>query len=236
MTRVSGDRVAEVVAVVVSPVVVVGWWPVGAGAGRLRAPRGGGDCPPPRASIRRRRQAIKRRTKVCLRWASSSDGSRSSFMKCSMRIPSSAARISDASQGGFDVGPETSGLAARLDDVGQQAAEDPVEVVDPRGDVVGLALAADHEGQQEAHRVDVVAHELVEEVDQPLDLGRLVETFEIVDIDEIRLQRAAERGAEELLLAVEVPEDERLADLGLARDLRQRRVFVAVLGEEARRR
>ena len=132
-----------------------------------------------------------------------------------------------------DVGAEAPALAAGLDDVGQQAAEDPVQVVDALGDVVRLALAADHEGEQKADRIDVVADEFVEEVDQPLDLRRFVEPFELVDVDEVRLEGAAEGGAEELLLAVEVPENQGLADLGLTRHLRQRRVFVAVSGEQA---
>jgi len=70
-------------------------------------------------------------------------------------------------------------------------------------------------------------------VDQLLDLVELGEPLEIVDdVDEVRLERALEGGPEELLLVLEVPEDQRLGDLRLLRDLGERGARVAVAGEE----
>src|SRR5207253_11476528 len=74
------------------------------------------------------------------------------------------------------------------------------------------------------------------DVDEPPDLIDLRFPLEIVDhVDEVRLESALERRAEELLLALEVPEDQRLRDLRLLRDLGERGVGVALAREETGR-
>src|SRR5438876_77241 len=127
-------------------------------------------------------------------------------------------------------------LATAVDDVGEQVAVHPLQLVHVPDHVVGMLLLSQDEAHDELHRVDVLGDERVVGVDQLPDLIDLGEALQVVEhVDDVGLQGALEGGPEELLLVLEVPEDERLRDLGLLGDLREGGVGVAVDGEQAGR-
>ena len=154
------------------------------------------------------------------------------------RMPFSVAMISAASACGLTVERNDALLAPRLQDVGEQVAIDPEELGGAVEDVVEVLLLAHDQRQQEAHRVDVLADELEVDVDQLADLLELAEPRE--QLARRRSSTASselgERGPEEILLAREVPEDQRLRDLRLLGDLRERGVGVALRREQPGRR
>ena len=79
----------------------------------------------------------------------------------------------------------------------------------------------------------MLAHEIVEEIDQPMNLRRLVQSIQLTDnVHEIRLERALESALEKPLLVLEVPEDERLADPRFLGDLRKRGAAESLRGEQ----
>src|SRR5881396_2842320 len=128
-------------------------------------------------------------------------------------------------------------LATAVDDVCEQVAVYPLQLVHVPDHVVGMLLLPQDEAHDELDRVDVLRDERVVGVDQLPDLIDLGETLQVVEhVDDVRLQRALKGGPEELLLVLEVPEDERLRDLGRLGDLREGGVGVAVDGEQAGRR
>src|SRR3989454_5228415 len=127
-------------------------------------------------------------------------------------------------------------LATAVDDVGEQVAVHPLQLVHVPDHVVGMLLLPQDEAHDELDRVDVLRDERVVGVDQLPDLIDLGETLQVVEhVDDVGLQRALKGGPEELLLVLEVPEDECLRDLGLLGDLREGGVGVAVDGEQAGR-
>src|SRR5207253_86016 len=128
---------------------------------------------------------------------------------------------------------EYSLLATAVDDVGEQVAVYPLQLVHVPDHVVGVLLLPQDEAHDELDRIDVLGDERVVGVDQLPYLIDLGETLQVVEhVDDVGLQGALEGVAEELLLVLEVPEDERLRDLGLLRDLGERGVGVALRREE----
>src|SRR5262249_39816448 len=106
---------------------------------------------------------------------------------------------------GAHVFPEDPLLPSAVDDVGEQASVDALELVHVADDVVGMLLLAQDQADDELDGVDVLRDEIVVGVDQALDLVELREPLELVDdVDEVRLERALERRPEELLLVLEV--------------------------------
>src|SRR2546422_8424176 len=117
---------------------------------------------------------------------------------------------------------EYSLLATAVDDVGEQVAVYPLQLVHVPDHVVGVLLLPQDEAHDELDRIDVLGDERVVGVDQLPYLIDLGETLQVVEhVDDVGLQGALEGGPEELLLVLEVPEDERLRDLGLLGDLRE---------------
>src|ERR1041385_3955214 len=77
--------------------------------------------------------------------------------------------------GGIDVRTKDPLLATVLEYVVQQVTEDPEELRHAGDGIVGLLLLAQDEAENEADRLHVLAHEIVEEIDQPMNLRRLVQ-------------------------------------------------------------
>src|SRR5262249_30130519 len=132
--------------------------------------------------------------------------------------------------------PEQSFLSSTLQDVGEEVQVDALQLVHVTDEVSRMLLLAQDEAQEELHRVEVLGNEGVVLVDEALDLIHLGESGQVVeDVDEVGLEGALDGGAEQGLLVVEVPEDQRLRDLGLLRHLRQGGVAVALRREQPHR-
>jgi hypothetical protein len=99
------------------------------------------------------------------------------------------------------------------------------------------ALVVKHLCEEEPDRVGVVAHEVQVEFDQFPDLRTLVEYPGLFGkIDEVRFEQAVQHRNEQLFLGLEVPKDQRLADVRLACDLRHRSLVEPTVGEQMHRR
>src|SRR5215475_3708939 len=132
--------------------------------------------------------------------------------------------------------PEQSFLSSTLQDVGEEIQVDALQLVHVTDEVSRMLLLAQDEAQEELHRIEVLGNEGVVLVDEALDLIHLGESGQVVeDVDEVGLEGALDGGAEQGLLVVEVPEDQRLRDLGLLRHLRQGGVAVALRREQPHR-
>src|SRR4029077_20552825 len=140
-------------------------------------------------------------------------------------------------EAGDDGRAEDALLAAAVEDVGEEIAVHALELVHVPDEIVRMLLLAQDQAQEELHGVKVLGHEAVVSVDQQLDLVELRETCQLVEhVDDVGLERPLHGAPEELLLVLEVPEDERLRDLSLLRNLRERRARVPVRREETGRR
>ena len=108
-----------------------------------------------------------------------------------------------------------------------------VELEDLIVKALGKPLIVEHLGQEKTHRARVVAHEKQVELDQLLDLRALVHRRRFLGkVDEVRLEEPVQDRDEQLLLGLEMPENQRLADSRLARDLRHRGLMKPAIREQ----
>src|SRR6185436_19526852 len=77
--------------------------------------------------------------------------------------------------GRIDVGPEDTFVAPTLEYVDEKIAEYAKEFGHASHRIVGLLLLPEDQAQDEADRLHVLAHELIEQIDQAIDLSRFVE-------------------------------------------------------------
>src|SRR5262245_27612616 len=139
--------------------------------------------------------------------------------------------------GWIDVGSEDAFVATTLEYVDEKIAEYAKELGHASDRIVWLLLLPEDQAQHEADRLHVLAHELIKQIDETIDLARFIETIQLPDnIHEVRLERALERALEEAFLVLEVPEDERFADPRFLGHLRQRCTPVPLSGEQSGRR
>ncbi len=98
-----------------------------------------------------------------------------------------------------------------------------VELEDLIVEALRKTLVVEHLGQEKTHRAGIVAHEKQVELDQLRDLRALVHRGRFLGkVDEVRLEEPVQDRDEQLFLGLEMPENQRLADSRLARDLRHR--------------